>query len=72
YTLDPVGSRVGSLRRLTPELAERYAGRDDKTVTRDVNKLVKLELAERMPDGRLRPRTELIEAFIPGKSGAMV
>ncbi|MGH3520241.1 MAG: Fic family protein [Haloechinothrix sp.] len=72
FALDPVGSRVGSLRRLTPELAERYAGRDDKTVTRDVNKLVKLELAERMPEGRLRPRTELIEAFIPGKSGAML
>lgn len=28
-----------------------------------------MELAERTPEHTLRPRIELIEAFIPGKSG---
>lgn len=70
FALDPSGNPVRSLRRLTPELAERYAGKDDKTVSRDINKLVKMELAVRTPEGLLRPRLELIEAFIPGKSGA--
>lgn len=72
FALDPDGSPLRSLRRLTPELAERYAGKDDKTVTRDINKLVRMELAERTPEHTLRPRIELIEAFIPGKSGAPV
>lgn len=70
FALDPDGSPLRSVRRLTPELAERYARKDDKTVTRDVNKLVRMELAERTPNHTLRPRIELIEAFIPGKSGS--
>jgi Fic family protein len=72
FALDPGGSPIDSLRRLTPELAERYAGKESKTVTRDVNKLVELGLAEKTGSRQLRPRMELIEAFIPGRSGTPV
>lgn len=70
FALDPAGSPISSLRRLTPGLAERYAGKEGKTVTRDVNKLVALGLAEKTAARELRPRLELIKAFIPGRSGA--
>ncbi len=71
FALDPAGSPLDSLRRLTPELAERYAGKESKTIIRDVNKLVDLGLAEKTSDRKLRPRMELIEAFIPGRLGAV-
>lgn len=69
FALGATGSPIDSLRRLTPALAERYSGKDRKTVTRDVNKLVELGLAEKTDAHTLRPRIELIEAFIPGTSG---
>ncbi len=71
FALDPAGSPLDSLRRLTAELAERYAGKESKTIIRDVNKLVDLGLAEKTSDRKLRPRMELIEAFIPGRLGAV-
>lgn len=69
FALGSKGSPIDALRRLTPGLAERYSGKDRKTVTHDVNKLVELGLAEKTDVGTLRPRIELIEAFIPGTSG---
>lgn len=66
FALSPDENPIGSLRRLTPELAERYAGKENKTVIRDVNKLVELGLAEKIQpphpapphrtDGSLHPR----------------
>lgn len=50
------------IRLLTPHLAAAYAGRTSKTVTRDLNRLIHLELLERTPDG-VRPLVEKIEAF---------
>lgn len=59
------------LRRLTPELAEAYAGKQTKTVTRDINVLVELGLIERTPSG-LRARDELMFSFMPQLRTALV
>lgn len=54
-------------RRLTPELAELYAGKKDKTVTRDLNHLENLGLIRRETEGYL-PNIEIMDAFMPGNS----
>lgn len=59
---DPVP--VNRLRRLTAELAEMYAKKTAKTLTRDVNRLVELGLATR-DDRGVRARREIILAFLP-------
>jgi len=55
---------IPRLRRLTPELAELYARKTTKTLTRDVNRIVEMGLAERV-DAGLRARREVILAFLP-------
>ncbi|MDQ2707538.1 MAG: hypothetical protein M3Z25_07825 [Actinomycetota bacterium] len=58
------GLRRTEVRRLTAELAEMYATKTDKTLTRDVNKLVELGLIRR--DGPLLwSRIDLMDAFLP-------
>ena len=54
----------GELRRVSPAVAEAYAGKTSKTVTRDVNALLELDLIERVAEG-LRPRSRMILAFLP-------
>jgi len=57
------------LRHLTPELAEAYAGKTDKTLTRDLNELVAMELVEKSAEG-YRAMKEIILAFLPrGRKG---
>ncbi len=53
-----------TLRYLSPELAESYADKTDKTLTRDVNVLVQERLIRKSGDGYLANR-EIIEAFRP-------
>ncbi len=57
-------TRRAQLRTLTPELADAYAGKGSKTVTRDLNALTKLELIERTGNG-IRARRELMLSFLP-------
>lgn len=57
-----------ALRRLSPELAEAYAG-TVRTLSRDVNALLRMELIERRPDGGYLPRRDRIRAFLPVRSG---
>lgn len=52
------------LRMLTPALAAAYAGKTDKTLTRDLNSVPVTNLIERRPDG-YRARMEIILAFLP-------
>jgi Fic family protein len=59
---------VAALRRLTPELAELYASKSDKTITRDVNRLQALGLVHRDRQ-EVRPALDVVEAFIPGRPG---
>jgi len=52
------------IRHLTPTLAEAYAGKKDKTVSRDLNKLIEMGLLERTPHG-YRAKVETTSAFLP-------
>ncbi|MGH4019546.1 MAG: hypothetical protein ACRDT0_09985 [Pseudonocardiaceae bacterium] len=57
------GVRRTEIRRLTPELAEMYAGSTDKTLSRDVNRLHELGLIQRQ--GNLWwSRIDLMYAFM--------
>jgi len=58
------GAPVNQVRRLTPELAEQYAGKQQKTLSRDLNALEKLGLVERK-GATIRPRIEILSAFLP-------
>ncbi|MFQ5972492.1 MAG: Fic family protein [Alphaproteobacteria bacterium] len=55
---------VSELRRLDPRVAEDYANKTNKTVTRDLNVLRKLGLIERA-EGGIRAKKEGILAFLP-------
>jgi Fic family protein len=55
------------VRRLSASLAELYAGKEDKTVTRDLNRLVELGLIRRS-EGGYRPQVEIMDAFMPATS----
>ncbi len=57
---------VADLAGLTPQLAALYRRKTDKTLSRDVNKLVDLGLVERAR-GAVQARTELVEAFLPAR-----
>ncbi|MGW0943656.1 Fic family protein [Streptomyces sp. NPDC002623] len=66
----PVGQWTSraDLRGLTPALAEAYAGREDKTVSRDINALKGMGLIIASGHGttlRIAPRTALLKAFMP-------
>ncbi|CAN5522016.1 Fic family protein [soil metagenome] len=54
------------LRRLTPELAEMYAGIGDRALSHDTGKLTALGLLEGDAKTGFRPRVNLMDAFIPG------
>ena len=58
------------LRRLNPTLAELYAGKTDKTVTRDLNWLRQQDLIEKRPHG-YRARVERMLAFRPARAEAV-
>jgi Fic family protein len=53
-----------NLTTLTPRLAEAYATKKSKTVTRDLNALEELDLIERSSKG-VRARRELMLSFMP-------
>jgi Fic family protein len=56
--------QVNKLRHLNPRLAEMYAGKTPKTLTRDLNNLKRNGLIERSKKG-IRARKEIILAFLP-------
>lgn len=49
---------------LSPGLVEMYYGKTDKTLTRDINALLELELIRRQGGGYV-PNKQIIEAFRP-------
>lgn len=57
---------MNAVRHISIRMAEAYANKTDKTVQRDVNALVKMELVEKNRTG-VRARQELIRAFLPQK-----
>ncbi|HSS04115.1 MAG TPA: Fic family protein [Solirubrobacterales bacterium] len=52
------------IRRLSPELAEAYAGKTERSLTRDLNALERMELIRRTPEGWI-PRSDSVLAFMP-------
>ena len=52
------------IRRLTPDLAERYYGKTDATITRDLNVLAGMGLVKRTKEGAMA-NTNLLLAFLP-------
>jgi Fic family protein len=52
------------LRRLSPEVAELYADKSDKTVARDLNRLAQLKLVVAV-EGGYGPNLGLMDAFVP-------
>lgn len=54
------------LRTMSPELAEAYAGKTEKTLTRDLNALTKLGLIGRSGPGWVA-NIDLVQAFLPTK-----
>jgi Fic family protein len=56
------------LRRLSPSLVELYHGKTDKTLTRDVNAVIEMDLVQRR-DGGYVPDKGVIEAFLPVMAG---
>lgn len=58
-----------AIRRLTPEIAEQYAGKEERTLSRDLGALERLDLIEyidgRGARARYRARIEKMDAFKP-------
>lgn len=52
---------------LTPRLVKAFATKGSKTLARDLNELMRMELIERDPEGRYRARTELVFSFLPAQ-----
>lgn len=52
------------IRHLSPEIAEKYADRTDRTIYRDLDILVRMGLINRTPDGLLPARRQLL-GFLP-------
>lgn len=53
-----------AIQRITPRIAEAYAGKTGKTITRDLNSLHAMALIEKTPNG-YRARSEIMRAFLP-------
>ncbi len=56
------------IRHLTPAIAEAYAGKGSKTISRDLNALDKLGLIAREPQG-IRARQDVMMGFLPTIAG---
>ena len=52
----------GELRKLVPDLAEAYAGKTLKTLSRDINDLEKMELVKRVRGGLIANK-QVMRAF---------
>ena len=59
---DPVPA--DKLRHISPRIAEAYAGKTERTVRRDMNQLIEMELVVREKTG-YRAKTETVRAFLP-------
>lgn len=56
------------IRHLSPAIAEAYAGKGSKTISRDINNLERLGLIVREPAG-IRARHEVMMGFLPNVAG---
>ena len=59
------------LRRLGPAVAELYAGKTDKTLTRDINWLLHEDLIEKRRGGGYRARVDRMRSFLPPRADSI-
>ncbi len=57
---------MDKIRSISIRIAEAYAGKTTKTITRDLNELMRMELVSH-EEGGYRARVESIKAFLPAK-----
>lgn len=55
---------IGEIRYVTPRIAEAYAGKADKTIQRDINKVIKMSLVVK-EGNKYRVNREQMLAFLP-------
>ncbi len=55
---------LAEVRQVSPRMAQAYATKGDKTLSRDINKLVALDLVEKTERG-IRAKAENMRAFLP-------
>lgn len=55
---------LAEIRQVSPRMAQAYATKGDKTLSRDINKLVALGLVEKTERG-IRAKAETMRAFLP-------
>jgi Fic family protein len=60
--------RIVDLMGLGPRLAKEYAGKTEKTLSRDLNALVEMRLIKRLPGRQVAARSDLILAFLPWRA----
>jgi len=61
---DPIP--LNKIREISPRIAAYYANKTQKTISRDLNELIKMDLIERTPEG-IRAKREIILAFLPAR-----
>jgi Fic family protein len=55
---------VSEIRQITPRMAQMYATKGEKTLSRDINKLISMGLVEKTGKG-IRAKAETMRAFLP-------
>jgi hypothetical protein len=62
-------SPIAKIREVSPRVAAAYAGKHQKTTTRDLNELAGMELISISRARRTaRPKREIIQAFLPARA----
>lgn len=64
----PIGVAISKITELSPELVREYFGKTGKTLVRDLNALLGMDLIVKEPKGIVRARREKILAFLPWRS----
>lgn len=62
------GVRIRDAMRLTGHIAQLYAKKTKKTLSRDINELRKRQLVVYMPGARIKANTALMRAFLPSRA----
>jgi Fic family protein len=60
--------KLSDIAGLSPRLAIEYAGKTEKTLSRDLNALVAMGLIRRTPGRRISAQSEKIKAFLPWRA----
>jgi hypothetical protein len=60
--------KMSDIAGLSPRLAKEYAGKTEKTLSRDLNVLVEMGLIQRSPGRRIRAQSDRIKAFLPWRA----